>query len=65
VLDCFVAYVSEFTGVVDLRLKHYQGLQPRRGWPSSNAYSKFGAFSWWIKRAKAAIVQQAGDKQAA
>lgn len=43
----------------DLRLRHYQGLQPVRGWPSQNAYGKYGTFSWWIKWAKEYLLDEA------
>lgn len=65
--EAFVAYVSEYLGKVDLRLRHYQAVRSKHGWPSNQAYSKYRTFSGWIERAKqiAAVEASAGAKKAA
>jgi hypothetical protein len=57
--EAFVAYVSEYLGKVDLRLRHYQSVRAKHRWPSNEAYSRYRTFGRWIERAKQ-IVASAG-----
>ena len=65
--EAFVAYVREYLGKADLRLRHYQGVRSKHRWPSNQAYSKFLTFAQWVERAKQLIAAEdvAAAKKAA
>lgn len=56
--EAFVAYVGEHLGKADLRLRHYQGLRSKRGWPSNQAYGKYATFGQWVARAKQIVAAE-------